>query len=119
MTIFYHGTTANDAITIAKRGAILSLWDQSIEYLQRLKRQKSDYYDNTINLFLKKYEISDEELIALDLASTGFNLNEIAHRVKCVSLSHQYIHSQNHMKQYSAWNLNSKKEGYSSHEKYH
>ncbi len=86
MTLFYHGTPAQNTLLIAKDGAILSPWEQKIEYLHRCKEQEPDIYDYILKNFSKR-GITDVEKIALELAKPGYAKREIEHRVKCVSLT--------------------------------
>ena len=84
MTLYYYGTQTDDALKIAAEGEILSLWEQEIQRLQSLKQKKPDMFRNILNTFNRTYQMTDEELIAFELASAGYRTREINDRVRCV-----------------------------------
>ncbi|MBS3086125.1 hypothetical protein J4422_00290 [Candidatus Pacearchaeota archaeon] len=77
MTLFYHGTDVDSAIGIARDGAILSPWDETILRYRGLRIAQTMSY-------------RELQKLALEDASRLYSDHELEHRVKSISLDTRF-----------------------------
>ncbi|HSU72965.1 MAG TPA: hypothetical protein VLJ21_03900 [Candidatus Binatia bacterium] len=84
MTRYYHGTSVEFAFHIAEAGAILSPWEQKIQFVNMPERKP--FYLRQ----MKDAGMQSLEELALLLASGDYPERDKEKRVKCVSLTTEY-----------------------------
>ena len=87
--LYYHGTHVESGLEMAIDGFILSPFEKSLKYLQKRSLEQIQFFKENYRIrFGENYSLEE---IALFLSKTGYNEREIEHRVKCLSLTEQFL----------------------------